>query len=215
MQTKVTIVDYGLGNIFSVNRAFSYNNCLVEIASKPEQVKNADFLVLPGVGAFKKGMKELKDRDFIEPILTHAKEGKPLLGICLGMQLLFDSSEENGQTQGLGLIPGKVERIVPDLSIAKVPHIGWGRLNINQEHFAANHSVLKSLDNKFAYFVHSYHPLCQQNHLLAHTAYHGHTINAMVMKNNIIGCQFHPEKSGHFFLLFLKEIANVMQQELV
>lgn len=214
MQRKITIVDYGLGNIFSVNRAFSYNNCLVDIASTPEQITHADFLVLPGVGAFKKGMQELQRRHFLEPISNHAKSGKPLLGICLGMQLLFDSSEENGDSQGLGLIPGKVERIIPNDSLAKVPHIGWGRLNVNQNHFAAKLPLFKNVDNQFAYFVHSYHPICQQKHLLAHTQYHGHKINAMVMKDNIIGCQFHPEKSGHSFLLFLKEISSIKQEEI-
>lgn len=207
MQKKVTILDYGLGNIFSVSRTFSAFGCQVNIAQSAQQILEADFLVLPGVGAFKKGMDELTSRQFIPPILEFAKSGKPLLGICLGMQLLFEYSEENGTTAGLNLLPGKVVRIVPKDAGVKVPHIGWSRLNINPEH--AHALTYPDLQDQYAYFVHSYHPMARHEHLLATTNYYGHEINAMVMHKNMLGCQFHPEKSGENFMPFLKQITAV------
>ncbi len=210
----MTIVDYGLGNIFSVARAFSFIGCEVEVTSEPQKIEEADFLILPGVGSFKKGMQELITRNLIEPIKAHAYSDKPLLGICLGMQLLFESSEENGLTPGLGLLPGKVVRIVKQDSPVKIPHIGWGRLDVVRENSGAKFSLINSIHQKYAYFVHSYHPLPEATHLLATSFYQGQTINSIVMKNNIIGCQFHPEKSGHNLLAFLQE-ATKAQCEVV
>jgi glutamine amidotransferase len=210
MPRKITIVDYGLGNIFSVREAFTHIGCQVDMASTCANIAKADFLVLPGVGAFKKGMHELSQLNLIPAILNYIEMGKPLLGICLGMQLLFESSEENGFTQGLGIIPGKVMRIVPENVALKIPHIGWGKLTLNSTHPQADSSLGKTIQNKFAYFVHSFHPVpTQQDHLLATTQYEGQTIHAMVMRDNIIGCQFHPEKSGDNLLPFLKEITAV------
>ncbi len=203
---KVTIVDYGLGNIFSVTRAFLHIGCEVEIATTPLHVEKADFLVLPGVGAFQKGMQELNKLHLVETIRVHAHH-KPLLGICLGMQLLFDSSEENGFTEGLGLIPGKVVKISSDESPIKTPHIGWGKLNIHDKTNQFD-VIFRTLNGRYAYFVHSYHPLPRPEHLIATTAYRACTINAIVKKDNIVGCQFHPEKSGHQLLQFLEKLTR-------
>lgn len=205
MKKKITIIDYGLGNIFSVSRVFARLNCDVNIAKTAQEIMQSEFLVLPGVGAFKKAMEELYSRDFITSIRKYALSGKPILGICLGMQLFFEKSEENGDFPGLGLIPGKVQRIIPNHSLTKVPHIGWSKLSINPQH-PSSELVKTSLIDKFAYFVHSYHPIALSDHILATTTYEGHTINSMVMKDNIIGCQFHPEKSAENFFDFLSII---------
>jgi len=191
MHRTVTIVDYGLGNILSVSRAISQFGISVDLATTPEQINSADFLVLPGVGAFNRGMSKLNSRDLTEPIKRHIKFGKPLLGICLGMQLLFDSSEENGNEVGMGVIPGKVVRIVPKDSNIKV---GWTRLIA--ENSLDDVDIGRHIHDRFVYFVHSYHPAVDSKYLLATTNYQGCSINAIVQKENVIGCQFHPEKSG-------------------
>lgn len=206
MQHKVTIVDYGLGNIFSVSRTFSTLGCAVEIATTGQQILDAQFLVLPGVGAFKKGMNELAKRHFIDPIHAYTQKGKPLLGICLGLQLLFEGSDENGHTEGLSLLPGRVVRIVPENTNIKVPHIGWSRLQINNQHARAQ--SFSFIAQQFAYFVHSFHPLTANTHVLATTSYHDQEINALVVHEHIMGCQFHPEKSGENFMPFLKAITQ-------
>ncbi len=197
MGRSITIVDYGLGNIFSVSRAISYLGFDLDLATTPEHIDSADFLVLPGVGAFNRGMYELRSRDLVEPIKKHIKLGKPLLGICLGMQFLFDSSEESDKEVGFGFIPGRVVRVVPEDSLIKVPHIGWSCLTAeNNLGDAGLVSGREYIDNRFVYFVHSYHPDVTSKYLLATTRYQGHSVNAVVKKENVIGCQFHPEKSG-------------------
>ncbi len=210
MAKKISVVNYGLGNIFSVAQIFTHLDFEVEIVTTPAQIAKAEFLVLPGVGAMQKGMQQLIEKELAEPLKSHAQTGKPLLGICLGMQLFFDTSEENGMTPGLGLIPGKVVKIVPEHSQFKVPHIGWSKLILNQQHIAAQDFLTSdSLEGKYAYFVHSYHPEPENtSHLLATSLYHDKVIHAMVMKDNIIGCQFHPEKSGVNLFKFLQKIAS-------
>lgn len=207
MVEKVSIVDYGLGNILSVSRAISSLGIQVDLVETPEQIDSSSFLVLPGVGAFNRGISELKSRALIAPIKKHIDSGKPLLGICLGMQLLFDSSDENECGEGLGAIPGKVVRIVPENSDIKVPHIGWSKMIANNgfEDIPLN-GIERYVDNKFVYFVHSYHPNVDPSYLLATINYQGCSINAMVKKKNVVGCQFHPEKSGDSGREILKHI---------
>ena len=203
MIRKIHIVDYGLGNLFSVASAIRRVGFEPVFAVTPDDFKVADFLVLPGVGAFQKGMHSLQSCGLIDGILSHAKQGKPLLGICLGMQMLFESSEENGFFEGLGLIPGHVKKIIDDNSELKVPHIGWSLLR-------STNAILKPvLDQKFMYFVHSYHPVTDLNYCVAKTDYQGVDITAMVNKDNIWGCQFHPEKSGEDGLNLLKTLTTV------
>lgn len=199
MMRKIHIVDYGLGNLFSVGSAIKQVGFEPVFVANPDACKAADFLVLPGVGAFQKGMRLLQSNGLVEGILYHVKQGKPILGICLGMQMLFESSEENGFSKGLGLIPGQVKKIVDDQLDIKVPHIGWSSLNSVNELFA-------SVDKKFMYFVHSYHPVTDLEYCVAKSNYHDVEITAMVNKDNIWGCQFHPEKSGNDGLSLLKQI---------
>lgn len=193
MTKKVTIIDYGLGNLFSVSKAFEHIGAQVEITAEPEKIFNADYLVLPGVGAFNKGMQELASRNLIEPIKKYAASGKPLMGICLGMQMLFETGEENGVHQGLGLIKGRVVQIPAD----KIPHIGWGAVSAKQNWQGAE---------KEFYFVHSYHAICtQENNLLATVSYKNLELAAAVKNGSVVGYQFHPEKSRNQGLELCKE----------
>ena len=185
---NLSIIDYGLGNLFSVTRAFEHIGANVSLISKPEEIKSAGHLLLPGVGAFAKGMEELKSRGLVDSIKEHAKSGKPLLSICLGMQMLFDYSEENGTHQGLGIIKGKVVKIPGTL---KIPHIGWTKLHKN-----GVAKILDGVEGSF-YFVHSYHAVCENaGDLAAYALYGENKITAVIEKDNIFGCQFHPEKSA-------------------
>ncbi|MBS0357886.1 MAG: imidazole glycerol phosphate synthase subunit HisH [Proteobacteria bacterium] len=204
-EKTITIVDYGLGNILSVSRAFAYLGCNVALAKNSDEIEKASYLVLPGVGAFKKGMYELQAHQLIEPIKDYAKSGRPLLGICLGMQLLFESSEEIEICKGLEILSGHVKRIVSTDSNLKVPHIGWANLSMNPFH--PNYSqdrFVNSLEKASVYFVHSYHPVTSKKNILAVSDYYHHEITSAVLENNIWGYQFHPEKSGKAGLELLK-----------
>lgn len=199
---KVHIIDYGLGNLFSVKSAIEKIGATPIITNIPDDLMEADFVILPGVGAFQKGMHLLTECGFKTPILEYVKKGKPLLGICLGMQMLFESSEENGTSKGLGLLPGHVEKITEGSVGVKVPHIGWSQLR------SINDRLKDFVENKHMYFVHSYHPVTEESYYVAKTNYHGIEITAIVKKDNVWGCQFHPEKSGEDGLNLLKEIIN-------
>lgn len=199
MIRKIHIADYGLGNLFSVSSAIQKLGYEPVISANIQELEKADFLILPGVGAFQKGMELLQGKGFPDLIFAHVRLGKPLLGVCLGMQMLFESSEENGFSQGLGLIPGHVKRIVDDSSSIKVPHIGWSLLH------STNGMLAPVVDQKFMYFVHSYHPV-SEGYCIAKANYQGVDITAMVNKDNIWGCQFHPEKSGQDGLSLLEQI---------
>jgi glutamine amidotransferase len=196
---KVHIIDYGVGNLFSVSSAIKKIGCEPVITKNPNDLQCADFLILPGVGAFQKGMKNLIESGFKDDILRHAEQERPILGICLGMQMLFDCSDENGQTSGLGLIPGHVKKITTNKNI-KVPHIGWSALK------SVNGILRGEIENKFMYFVHSYHPITEEQYCTAKVDYHGIGLTAMVNKDNIFACQFHPEKSAEDGLNLLKKI---------
>jgi glutamine amidotransferase len=200
MINKIHIVDYGLGNLFSVCSAIKKIGYEPVVANNFQELSEADFIVLPGVGAFEKGMQLLQEKGFANTILTHVEKGRPILGICLGMQMFFDSSEENGFSKGLGLIPGEVKKIIGNQqSKIKAPHIGWSLLN------CSSYTMASVINKKFMYFVHSYHPLSEK-YCIAHTDYQGINITAMVNKDNVWGCQFHPEKSGTDGLQLLDSI---------
>jgi len=188
----IGIVDYNMGNLASVTNAFKMLGEDIQLESDPQNFKNYDKLVLPGVGAFGDAMEHLKDRDMVESIQEYAKSGNYMLGICLGMQLLFDSSEEFGSHKGLGLIEGSVrhfdkERFDREL---KVPHMGWNRM------FTAEHNLFNNLDDEhYLYFVHSYHVTCKNSqHIIGESEY-GYRFTSAVAKDNILGIQPHPEKS--------------------
>lgn len=198
---KITVVDYGIGNILSVQRAFEYCGAQVIISDKPQVIKDSDYLVLPGVGAFADGMKGLSDRGLIEGILDFAAQERPLLSICLGMQMMMGESEEFGLHEGLGLIPGRVVRI-PDQDVQglrqKIPHIGWNSLEVPREKETWNGTILEGVEvGATVYFVHSFTAVPENlSNRLADTYYNGQLISAAVQSGFLYGCQFHPEKSG-------------------
>lgn len=201
MKPQVVVVDYGVGNLLSVTRALETRGAVVTVASDPRSVLGADRLVLPGVGAFADGMAELEKLDLVWPIREFAAGGKPLLGICLGMQLLFSESEEFGFHRGLGLIEGRVEAIPNrrgDGAWRKTPHIGWNELQRPPGRLDWRGTLLAGLPESSAvYFVHSFAAMPTDSAVrLADCDHEGFAVSAAVQKGRIIGCQFHPEKSG-------------------
>jgi imidazole glycerol-phosphate synthase subunit HisH len=197
MLTMIGIVDYGMGNLFSVSKALERLGADYFISADSQELLAADALIVPGVGAFRDAM-ELLPKDTIKEF---AASGKPLLGICLGMQLLFEDSDENGLTEGLALLPGSVRRFpgqTKDGNTYKVPHMGWNRLQ-----FVQSSPLLENLDEDYVYFVHSYFVDAESSEvLLAKTDYHVQ-VAAVVGRDNIFGMQFHPEKSGKLGMALL------------
>jgi len=214
LSNSVTILDYGIGNILSVARGFEAVGADVNITSNTEGIENAERLILPGVGAFASGIEQLRVNDFDSAIINLVNTGKPLLGICLGMQFLMDSSEEFGETDGLGLIEGKVIPI-PSKSIDGdsliVPHIGWSALEISGDNNTWDKSILTNTPVKsHVYFVHSFYSKpTNKEHLLAHCKYGGNNLSAVICRENVMGCQFHPEKSGEIGLNILRTFLNL------
>lgn len=207
---KVTIIDYGLSNLLSVQHAFAHFGAETLVTGDPAAVLAADALVLPGVGAFKDGMTGLEKLGLIEPIRRKAAAGTPLLGICLGMQMLFDESEEFGLHKGLGLIPGRVVRI-PDTDAdgkpQRVPHISWNPLYPAGGRADFDGTVLAGVKpGEECYFIHSYEakPAAEADRL-ADTVYGGRKICAAAGHGSVVGCQFHPEKSGEVGLRIIQE----------
>ncbi|EFL50828.1 imidazole glycerol phosphate synthase, glutamine amidotransferase subunit [Solidesulfovibrio fructosivorans JJ]] len=201
MAKQVTVVDYGIGNIFSVTHAFRHCGAEVLLADKPSDIMNASCLVLPGVGAFSKGMDGLRQRGLVEPLQQYAESGRLMLGICLGMQMLLSESSEFGTHAGLNIIEGKILPIQPQSRCGealKVPHIGWGELAQPSGGPSWDATIMKDLkEGDSCYFVHSFMAVPDNPaHRLADTEYGAIQICAVVAKDNIYGCQFHPEKSG-------------------
>jgi imidazole glycerol-phosphate synthase subunit HisH len=209
MSTAVAVVDYGVGNLFSVTRALEACGGSVTPVQTADQVVRAERLVLPGVGAFRKGMEGLAQRGLVEPLRAFAATGRPFLGICLGMQMLLDQSEEFGEHRGLGIISGTVLPIQttgPNGNSNKVPHIGWTEVSPpveNPDRWPG--TILAGLPASPAvYFVHSYNAMpARPNERLADCYYAGHRIAAAIGSSNVWGCQFHPEKSGPIGLQIL------------
>lgn len=209
MSVNVAVIDYGIGNLFSVQRALEYCEARVKVTSDPVQILSASRVVLPGVGAFADGMAELRARGLDDVVCQVANRGTPLMGVCLGMQLLMDESEEFGLTSGLGLIPGQVvpiPSIAIDGSAQRIPHIGWNELVPPLSGSAWQGTPLVDLDVGAAvYFVHSFMVLpAAEAHRMADCVYGGHRVCAVVGRDNIVGCQFHPEKSGELGLKVLR-----------
>src|SRR5690606_14632184 len=203
--SMIAVIDYGMGNLHSVSRALERMGFPYTVTSDPETVEAASGLILPGVGAFGDAMRELTERKLVGVIKREAFKGKPLLGICLGMQLLFTVSEEHGHHQGLNLLPGRVVRFQGDFNI---PHMGWNHLTFTQFH-----PLLYGLEEGYAYFVHSYHVLPDNREdILAVTDYHG-PVTAIVGRNRIFGMQFHPEKSGTLGRELLRRFASLCEAE--
>tara|TARA_R110002072_G_scaffold1598_8_gene13687 strand:+ start:13092 stop:13721 length:630 start_codon:yes stop_codon:yes gene_type:complete len=208
---KITVVDYGIGNLLSVVRGFQRIGCDVQLAAAGEEIVSASRLILPGVGAFGDGMEEIRRRNLEEPIREYAESGKPLLGICLGMQMLLERSFEFGSHNGLGLIPGSVIEIpkqTPAGNTHKTPHIGWS--GINKDEVSWEDTFLQTTSpNSPVYFVHSYMAAPPIEYRLASCDYNGVSICAAVKNGNIYGTQFHPEKSGPIGLEMLEQFLTL------
>ncbi|MBE7083356.1 MAG: imidazole glycerol phosphate synthase subunit HisH [Clostridiales bacterium] len=196
----VAIIDYGVGNLFSLVSSFKAIGVDAVATSDKKVIESAQRLVLPGVGAFEDASNKLFSSGLAQLVLEQAKSGKPLLGICLGMQLLFEKSFEYGEHKGLGLIKGQIRpisEVIP--SDLKIPHIGWNALK-----FTKDNQLFKYLkDGDFVYFVHSYYGAYCDDSVIA-TAEYGANLTAAIAKDNVYGCQFHPEKSGEIGLKILK-----------
>lgn len=199
----VAIVDYGIGNLHSVSKAVERLGYTSLVTAEPREILAADSVILPGVGAFGDAMEHLRESGLDVVVKAAADAGQPLLGICLGMQLLFSTSQEHGEYQGLDILPGSVVRFGQREGF-KVPHMGWNRLSFRQP----DSPLLSGLTEGHVYFVHSYHALVDaDSDLLAVTDY-GHPVTAVVGRGNVYGMQFHPEKSGE---LGVKLLGNFLQ----
>ena len=215
MNKKVTVIDSGSGNLLSIKRAFENWDVIVDVASEKEKILSASRLVLPGVGAFKNAVENLKLLNFFDLVEEIKLKNIPTLGVCLGMQLLFEESEEFGKFKGLGLMEGKVQKL-PNLSTdkkkLKIPNIGWHNLVLSQTHSSfKNGDFFKNFKtNDSFYFVHSYfvNPT-KKDLILASYNFGGHLIPSIVGKDNFIGCQFHPEKSGNSGLNLIKNFISI------
>ncbi len=191
----IAIIDYGVGNLFSLSASLKYIGAEAKITGKKEDLREADKIILPGVGAFRDARQKLDSTGLVDTIMEETAEGKPLLGICLGMQMLFDKSYEYGEYQGLGLVPGEVRLIETEY---KIPHIGWNSLELKDDPLFAR---IKNGD--YVYYVHSYCACeCEANTIA--TSQYGTTITGAVRNGNVYGTQFHPEKSGEVGLNILR-----------
>jgi glutamine amidotransferase len=197
----IAVIDYGMGNLHSVGKAVERLGFEPVLTADPKVIMEAEGTILPGVGAFGDAMEQLRETGLDRVVQAAAQSGKPLLGICLGMQLLFTRSEEYGEHEGLNLLPGEVVRFRGDY---KVPHMGWNRLE-----FRRNSELLTGLDEGHVYFVHSYHVKPEREEdLIAVTDYH-QPVAAVVGRDNVYGMQFHPEKSGEVGIKLLGNFLNL------
>jgi len=201
MTPRVTVIDYGASNLLNVVRALEHCGAEVVLAPQPEAVIDADRLILPGVGAFADGMTGLQLKKLVDPIKFFCQKGNPFLGICLGMQMMLNSSDEFGHHEGLGLIPGKVVPIPSrgaNGAPHKIPHIGWNELSYPEKGGNWDGTLLSKLSPRDSmYFVHSFMAVPNDDsRRLANCEYHGQSICAAIRSENMTGCQFHPEKSG-------------------
>ena len=211
MKPKISLVDYGLCNLYNVGNALEHIGAEITVIDKPQEIAKASHVILPGVGAYKNGMRGLSLRGLIDPLKEHIEKNRPFLGICLGMQMMLSKSYEFGEIDGLDIIQGDVTKI-PNTNSKnrshKIPHIGWNKIIIknNQSH----HDLLKDQDDKSSmYFVHSYKVNCSNNeNIIATTDYNDVNITAIINKDNAYGCQFHPEKSGKYGLNILKQFVK-------
>ncbi len=204
--SKIAIVDYGVGNLFSLASSLRAIGAEATVTGDPEEIRKADKLILPGVGAFEDAAKKLRATGLDAVIKQEAANGKPLMGICLGMQLLFERSYEFGVFEGLGLINGEISAIADYApKELKIPHIGWNRLDLTKD----DCPIFKYLNGgEFVYFVHSFFGTSCEADTAATTEY-GCVLTAAVAKGNVYGCQFHPEKSGEVGLKILKAFSEI------
>ncbi len=195
----IVIVDYGMGNIHSVQKALETLGAKTIVSNKPGEISAADKIVLPGVGAFDDAMLELEKQGLIDPLKDYISQNRPFLGICLGMQILFEASEEAALKKGLGIFKGSVKKFIPGPKL-KVPHMGWNQLKVAQAS-----PLLKGIsDGDYVYFCHSYYPDPQEKDTVIATTDYGREFASIVGRGNVFGVQFHPEKSQETGLKILK-----------
>ena len=201
----IAIVDYGVGNLFSLCSSFAAVGADATVTADPDVIRRADQIILPGVGAFGDAAEKLRQSGLADVVREEARRGKPLMGICLGMQLLFEKSFEYGEHEGLGLIPGEIRPIADVIpKDLKIPHIGWNAL-----HFQKESPLFKYIEkDDCVYFVHSFYAANCEESVLA-TAEYGAELTAAVAKDNVFGCQFHPEKSGTVGLNILRAFCEM------
>lgn len=200
----ISIVDYGMGNLRSVQKAFEKLGVPAKIVTGPDEIEAAEKLVLPGVGAFRDAIHELQRQELIAPLKAHIHADKPFLGICLGLQMLFDVSYEDGEWPGLGIIPGKVVRF-SDHPELKVPHMGWNQLEV-----VGNPRLLADIPrDSYFYFVHSYFVVPTDESVIAARTEYGQRFASMIARNNLFATQFHPEKSQAVGLKLLNNFATI------
>ncbi|MBE5964633.1 MAG: imidazole glycerol phosphate synthase subunit HisH [Lachnospira sp.] len=200
----IAMIDYDAGNLKSVEKAFASLNQDVIITRNHNEILNADKVILPGVGSFGMAMDNLHKYGLVDVIKEVAKKGTPLFGICLGLQLLFESSDESEGVEGLGILKGKILKIPPSEGL-KIPHMGWNSLNINP-----SSKLFKGIDNNaYVYFVHSYYLKAEDENIVAATTEYSTHIHAAVEAKNVFACQFHPEKSSDVGLKILENFAKL------
>ena len=212
----IAIIDYQMGNLRSVEKAFLKVGGDATVTSDKNKIRRAKKVVLPGVGAFGDGMKELRKASFAEVIKDSIKEGKPFFGVCLGMQLLFEKSEEAPGVNGLGILEGAVKkfrfpkRYTLNAIRYKVPHMGWNQLRVKGQGLRVKENILNSIDDGvYVYFVHSYYCAPKDKNIITATTDYGINFASMIQKNNIYGCQFHPEKSQDAGLKILEKFVKL------
>lgn len=202
----ITIVDYGMGNLRSVQKAFEKLGLAAQISTSPAEIASAAKLVLPGVGAFRDAIAELRRQNLVDPIKAHLAAGRPFLGICLGLQLLFDVSYEDGEWEGLGVIPGEVVRFTDQPGL-KIPHMGW-----NQLQPAGKSPLLAGIPaDAYFYFVHSYYVAPRDAGVIAARTEHGAPFVSMISRGNMFATQFHPEKSQRAGLQLLRNFGAISE----
>ncbi len=201
----IAVIDYGAGNLQSVVKAFDFIGCDVQVTADKDELLSASAAVLPGVGAFGDSMQCLKDSNLVNPVLDFIGTGKPFLGICLGLQLLFKGSEESPGVSGLGVLDGTIRKIPAETGL-KIPHIGWNSLDIKQPN-----GLFQGLEpNPYVYFVHSYYLKAENPEEVSAVANYGVSIDAAVQRGNLFATQFHPEKSGKTGLQMLRNFAGLI-----
>lgn len=207
---KVTIVDYGVGNLQSIEKALCSCGAEVEITEDAEKIKSAQAIILPGVGSFEAGMRGLKLRGLEETLKSVAQKGIPMLGICLGAQLLLSKGYEFGEHDGLGIVPGQVMSFPVLAEKEKIPHIGWNKIRPSKSVLWQD-TILENQEEREVYFIHSYILKPQEKaDCLATTVYGGYEFCSAIRKGNIYGCQFHPEKSGRIGLAVLNNFVRLI-----
>ncbi len=200
----VAVIDYGAGNLMSVKKALDFIGVENDITSDKNKIKNADHIILPGVGSFGDAMASMEKSGLVETVKEVALSGKPFLGICLGLQLLFEKSDESKNVKGLSLLDGEIS-IIPREKGLKVPHVGWNSVSIKQKN-----GIFKDIpDNSYFYFVHSYYLNGADEKVVAGTTEYGVNIECAVQKGNLCAVQFHPEKSGEVGLKLLKNFVEL------